>query len=202
MKTCEYDGPAFTESRSHPWVDAIGDTTCRYYDLTASPALIRTSLEDLLPWRHYAAIEDFYVLLERLNHARSPLESNDCLFTGPAKNDNAQVAKALQCSGRVMVLFRSLEQNIVGSRVEWLKDQLHLALEALDPKFSCGVVGTSIMPVRYLAVEGDEDCQLGSQLMLSFWAWGDSEAETMGNLARLLKNLSKALRQVSRHLSS
>jgi len=29
--------------------------------------------------------------------------------------------------------------------------------------------------------------------MLSFWAWGDSEPEVMGNLDRVLKNLAQAL---------
>jgi hypothetical protein len=35
--------------------------------------------------------------------------------------------------------------------------------------------------------------------MLSFWAWGDTEVETMANLDRLLRNLSEALRGVERH---
>ena len=34
---------------------------------------------------------------------------------------------------------------------------------------------------------------MGSQLMISFWAWGDSEAETMCSLERLLTNLATVL---------
>ena len=34
-------------------------------------------------------------------------------------------------------------------------------------------------------------------LMLSFWAWGDDEAETMANLDRVLENLSLALHGVA-----
>jgi len=70
MKTCEYAGDPFTEPRSHPWVDAVNGADCRYYDLTASPALIRSALEDFKPWAQYAAIETFYALLERLIKAR------------------------------------------------------------------------------------------------------------------------------------
>jgi len=33
--------------------------------------------------------------------------------------------------------------------------------------------------------------------MLSFWAWGDDEAETMANLDRVLENLSLALHGVA-----
>ena len=57
-----------------------------------------------------------------------------------------------------------------------------------------GIIGTTIVPVRYLALPEAREQQLGSQLMLSFWAWGDSEADTMLNLGRLFKNLARALR--------
>lgn len=197
MKTCEYAGDPLTEPRSHPWVDAKDNPASRYYDLTASPARIRSSLEDFQPWQRYAAIEIFYSLLERLNHIKSALESNDCAFTGPEPNENESIPKPLQCSGRVMVLFRELERNTAAGRVEWLKNQLHYALIDGDPLFRWGVVGTTIVPVRYLALPEAGGQQLGSQLMISFWAWGDSEADNMSNLARLLKNLAQALRGVA-----
>jgi hypothetical protein len=39
---------------------------------------------------------------------------------------------------------------------------------------------------------------LGFQLMLSFWSWGDTEAEVMGNLDRTVQNIWEALRAVVR----
>ena len=66
-----------------------------------------------------------------------------------------------------------------------------------NPDFRWGVVGTTIVPVRYLALAERNGQQFGSQLMISFWAWGNSEAETMLNVARLMKNLSQALLHVS-----
>jgi hypothetical protein len=51
--------------------------------------------------------------------------------------------------------------------------------------------------VRYLAF-ADHDDQLGSQLMISFWAWGDDEENTMLNLKRVFENLSRALRKLSK----
>ena len=195
MRTCEYAGEAFAAPRSHPWVGAASDRTSRYYDLTASPALIRSSLEDFVPWGRYAAIEAFYVLLERLNQAKSLLESNDCAFTGPHPSESAAARKALECSGRVMVLFRDLPRN-TAEQIEELKNELHLALTKLDPNFRSGVVGTTIVPVRYLALAADSAGQLGVQLMISFWAWGNSEEENMQNLSRLLRNLTNALRKL------
>ena len=199
MKTCEYSGVPFTEPRSHPWVDAASNPDCRYYDLTATPAHIRSSLEDFLPWSGYAAIEDFYLLLEQLNQPTSVFESNDCAFTGPHEPDQpmgaAAFPAALECSGRVMVLFRDLRQNTTKARVESLKDQLHHVLEALDPDFPRAMIGTTLIPVRYLLLPDAE--QRGWQLMISFWAWGDTVADNMATLGRLFKNLALALQTLS-----
>jgi hypothetical protein len=94
-----------------------------------------------------------------------------------------------------MVLFRAIERNTTLGSVEQLKNQLHGELAILDRDFAWGVVGTTLVPVRYLALP--EDKQLGSQLMISFWAWGDGEADTMKNLSRLFKNLARALGKLS-----
>jgi hypothetical protein len=196
MQTCEYAGDPFTAPRSHPWLDAVGNPDARYYDLTAFPALIRSSLEDFRPWARYAAIESFYALLERINHQRSVFESNDCEFTGPHAIEQSASAKAWECSGRLMILFRALARNTAVGSVERLKNALHGELIALDPLFELGMIGTTLIPVRYLGFPHESE-QLGSQLAISFWAWGSSEAQTMLNLARLFKNLSHALRRLS-----
>jgi hypothetical protein len=159
--------------------------------------LIRSALEDFVPWTRYGAIEVFYALLERLNHRQSPLESNDCAFTGPHENDEPSIAKDWLCSGRVMLLFRALARNTALATVESLKKQLHGELSQLDERFLWGLIGTTLVPTRYLSLPESGDQQLGTQLMISFWAWGDSEADTMLNLGRLFKNLSRALRNLS-----
>jgi hypothetical protein len=197
LKTYEYAGDAFEEPRSHPWRGASTTSGSKYYDLTATPELIRTSLEDFLPWSRFSAVESFYTLLARLNHSKSPLESNDCAFTGPHENEDMTIPKALQCCGRVMVLFRDLQRNTEGGSVTWLKNELHVELAELDSSFQWGVVGTTRIPVRYLALPELGGQQLGSQLMISFWAWGDDEPDTMQNLARVMKNLTRALRRVA-----
>jgi hypothetical protein len=165
--------------------------------LTATPARIRSSLEDFLPWSRFPAVESFYSLLERLNHPKSVLESNDCAFSGPHANEDLTILKPVQCFGRVMVLFRELERNTEEGLVAWLKNELHLELRELDSAFQWGAVGTTLIPVRYLALPEAGEKQLGLQLMISFWAWGDQQADTMANLARVMKNLTQALRRVS-----
>jgi hypothetical protein len=189
MRTCEYAGVPFEQARSHPWTDSTGNPDFRYYDLTASPEHIRTSLEDFVPWSHYGAVEDFYLLLESLNRPRSAFESNDSAFCGPERAGPSTHGKAFQCSGRLILLYRELERNTLPGGIERLKNELHHALVPLDPRFESGVIGTTLVPARYLALAD----KLGSQLMISFWAWGDSEADTMINLKRLFANLARAL---------
>ena len=198
MKTYEYAAEPLDTPRSHPWSGAVENAESQYHDLTATPELIRTSLEDFLPWRRFAAVESFYLLLEQLNHPKSALESNDCAFTGPDANEDMGSPKALQCSGRLMVLFRALARNTDEQLLARLTNQLHIELSELDSAFEWGAIGTTRIPVRYLALPEADGQQLGAQLLISFWAWGDDEADTMRNLARVIENLTRALRRVSR----
>jgi len=197
MKSYAYDGPALTEPRSHPWIDSVGSASARYYDLTATPSLIRSSLEDFVPWSHYPAIDGFYSLLEWVNRPGSTLESNDCAFSGPEPNPGVDLSQALQCQGRVMLLFRTLERNR-GGQIARLENSLHQSLAPLDPTFDDGAIGTTVVPVHYRALPLGS--QLGAELMISFWAWGGSEGECLHSLARLIESLSTALRQASTSL--
>lgn len=197
MRTCEYNGEPFSEPRSHPWTDAVASSACRYYDFKRRPELIRTALEDFVPWSHYPAVTVLYELLERLNAHGSSFETNDCAFSAPHSSEAPQLGKILQCEGRVMMLHRALESNLSLHLIDSLKNAIHLGLATLDPDFASGMIGTTIVPVRYLELPVAPERQLGYQLMLSFWAWGDSEREAMDNLERTLRALARALADVA-----
>jgi hypothetical protein len=192
MNTCTYDGDATVLTRSHPYTHATSDAAARYLDLRASPALIRTALEDFVPWSGHPAVDHFYLLLERLNGPRSTLESNDCAFSPPQPDADAPLHRRFTCSGRLMVLFRHLPRNDAS---EWgaFTHALHVALAAVDTEFDLGVLGTTLVPVRFRLLPASFP---GFQLMVSFWAWGDSEPACLDNLARLMTNLSPALLEV------
>lgn len=193
MKTCAYAGEPFTELRSHPWFGAAFGGELRYVDFTSYPGLIRSELEDFRSWEDHEAVETFYTLLESLSRRDSPLESNDCAFSGPDEASRSSADEALECSGRLMVLLRDLGDNVVPGRIEQLQEHLHRELDPLDPDFEQGVIGTTVMPTRFLALPPTDREQLGSQLMISFWAWGHTQEETMSSLDRLFKNLAVAL---------
>jgi hypothetical protein len=195
MMTCTFDGDVQTLARAHPWTTTTANPAHRYYDLRATPALIRTSLEDLLPWTRHPAIETFYTLLEWLNGPGSTLESNDCAFEGPEPCEDVEGRGSLECSGRVMLLFRNLARNVEGDDLADMTGALHASLAQMDPRFGRGVIGTTLIPVDYVTREAPAS-QHGAQLMLSFWAWGRSEDECMISLGRLLTNLARAVREV------
>ena len=58
--------------------------------------------------------------------------SNDCSFVPPGENRTAQVRAAVECSGRVMLLFRDLPQNTRKTRVAWLRTAFHYQLAQLE----------------------------------------------------------------------
>jgi hypothetical protein len=194
MKTYEYGGDVLELARSHPWTTTRTSPEHRYYDLKAEPARIRTSLEDVVPWARYPAAERLYALLEWLNGPTSPLESNDCALVGPAASESAEARGPLECSGRVMILFRDLARNVEGDDLRALTSALHHALARVDRVFSRGAIGTTLVPVDYLALP--VAARHGAQLMLSFWAWGRSEQECMASLERVLGHLDRELRAI------
>lgn len=196
MRTYDYAGSDPDIVRAHPWSDAVDDPRARYYDLKASPGLIRTSLEDFLPWSGWPAIETFYDVLEWLNGPESSLESNDCAFQGPAANATTRIPKVLEATGRVMILWRALGRNLSRANIEWLREQLHRRLYEADPDLAFGAIGITIYRVRFVTLPAREEQNIGFQLMLSFWAWGDTDDEVMENLARVVENLREALRAV------
>jgi hypothetical protein len=201
MKTFEHPDEESTVHRAHPWTVAISDPNHRYYDLKTEPGLIRSSLEDFIPWSHLAAIETFYAFLEWLNGADSLLESNDCGTRGPRPNRNENFPKALECTARLMILYRTLPNNTLSGGVKWLADATRHYLLAIDPMFEWGVVGTTLKPTTYVTLPGTEVEQAGYQLMLTFWAWGDTEDEVMANLGRTFTNAQVALKEVCREVS-
>ncbi len=166
----------------------------RYYDFKKNPELIRTDLEDFVGLKEWPAIQSFYQLLEWLNGADSLLESSDCAFSPVRPNISKQFEKLLECTGRLIVLYRNLILNTSRNNIEVLREGIHYHLAQIDPGFEWGVIGTTIMLSDYVTLRVAKTKQSGFQLMLTFWAWGDTELETMSNLRRLFQNLGEALR--------
>ena len=196
MKTYENREPGSRALRSHPWSTGAADPDHRYYDFRTRPELIPEVLEDFRPWGAYVAVRSFYDLLAWINGPASPFESNDCAFSGPEENADRGFRKRLQCSGRLGLLFRDLRVNTDERAMMRLVEGIHVRLRALDPDFAWGAVGTTRLRVDFLELpEGGAE---GSQVLLSFWAWGDDEPEVFENLARVIAALRETLESFAR----
>ncbi|MFK7930078.1 MAG: hypothetical protein AB8H79_17925 [Myxococcota bacterium] len=193
MQVFELRQPEQLRLRAHPWIDAEHDNTGRYYNFREHPDQIRTSLEDLKPWAGHASTETFYQLIEWLNGPDSALESNDCAFSGVYPNEGPHSERQFETSGRLMVLFRDLQANTSPERVGGMAQEVAYALSQLGPDLEA-IVGVSLVDVQFTELPGPAARQKGQQLMLSFWAWGDSEALTLATLDAALVHLWTAMR--------
>lgn len=202
MNVFEHASPDTLRERAHPWHGSLADPSHRYCDLRAEPELIRTALEDFVPFAAWPATERFYAMLAWLNGPDSVFETNDCAFEGATPSDGAPQDKRLCCSGRVMLLFRDLKSNTRAGRVEALTQRVARGLSATDPTFALGAVGATKVPVRFTTLPGPATRQSGQQLMLSFWAFGDDEAEAMANLDRLFRGLASVLGAASASIAA
>jgi hypothetical protein len=196
MRVYEHSNPESMSIRSHPWTHSTENPTHVYRDFRAEPGLIRSSLGDFRPWEAHAAVETFYRLLKWLNGPRSIFESNDCAFSGPTEHTNEGIPMLLQCSGRLMILFRDLPMNTIDTEVDSLKNEFGAMLSLTDLDFEWGAVGTTTVSMRLLQLPGPAARQRGQQLMISFWAWGDNVSQTMAHLDRTLGNIGGALRSL------
>lgn len=183
--------------RNHPWTVSDFDEGHKYYDFKKNPELIRTSLEDFLPYSDKEPIETFYKFLEWINGSQSVLETNDCALRYARENISTNTSKKkLEISGRVMIFFRTLQFNCDPKWFQPLKNAfLHFGSK-LDPSFRDGVITTCFFPVYY-----EEINEHGVEISFNFWAFGDSETECLQNLNKLFEELFETSKLVSQEVS-
>jgi hypothetical protein len=96
-----------------------------------------------------------------------------------------------------MILYRDLALNTLPEQIHWLTNAAAHALNQTDPGFEWGAIGATIMSTRFTSLPGPPERQSGQHLMLSFWAWGETEQEVMINLDRTFHNVTLVLRRLS-----
>jgi hypothetical protein len=184
-------------SRPHPYKGSDYDTGVDYYDFKKQPELIREKLEDFKPHDAQEAIQSFYSLVEWINVESKVLESNDCAFEAPRPSNSPNASsKKLQASGRLMIFYRELHYNVNEQPISWLRDATEFYIKQVDPTFEDGVIATGLQGSIYEALRN----RLGKELVLTFWAFGDTDEETYANLDRAFKGLHEALRRVAEEI--
>ena len=160
-----------------PWVDVV-----RAGDRSKVEALLREARAGAsAPWR----------CIEHLSCDGADLPLSCAAIALPPADDSDTGA------GRWMVLARDLAANLSPATMRALALQLHQALAPADTMFELGIVSTALVPVQFVALPGPPRAQQGTQLMISFWAWGDDDLAVFANLDRLLRNVADALAKIA-----
>ena len=181
----------------------VSDESSIYMDFKQQPALIRTALEDLLPFTTWDFVEQFYRLIEWVNGTSSLLESNDCTFNPLEDNDDQQYPYAKRCSGRLMILFRDIAENCQDKSLDWLMNNIQSMAASMKPNFNAGAIGLSKSPTCYLALGDKPDTGgMGYQVSLNFFAYGEDEQACYGNLKEVLVMTQKALLRVNMRIKN
>jgi hypothetical protein len=201
-------------SRLHPYAPGAPGQT-GHVDLKVHPERIESDLEDFVPFAHRAATHAFYDLLRELNGPTSHLETSDCAYRAPKPHHDPNSALALCAIGRVYVLFRDLRLNCIDAQVTWLCGKLMAILKEIDPTLSGaqGVVAFTRVKILYTALskgewrtEGFEaapnDPGHGEQVVLSYFAYGNTEDQVDENLARVFRNISAACMVISQEIAA
>lgn len=209
--------------RTHPWAETEDFPADRYYDFRANPALISQVLDNFKGWSEWSGWEGvqlFYRLLEWLNGPDSRLESNACGFRGPHENPRKdRWPGEFLTTGGLMFLFRNLELNLSeqsaawatgrvpdggtppplapGKNINWLLRRCHEYLQELNPEFVWGCVSVLLFPTYYSGLPLERNDKFGHEIAFQWWAWGDTEKETMAHFKELAAIMFECLKRVS-----
>jgi hypothetical protein len=209
--------------RTYPWTENERDASDRYYDFKADPSLIPQALNNFKGWSDWSDWEGvrlFYELLEWLNGPDSRFESNGCGFRGPGRNPQQDRCPGeLLTTGGLIFLFRDVEMNLSpqsaawaarpapfgvtppplapGKHIAWLRGRSHEHLRRLNPKFTSGCVSIALLPTFYSTLPLERQDRFGHEVAFQWWAWGDTERETMAHFKEVVATMFKCLKKVS-----
>lgn len=187
--------------RSHPWTTMVSDANNAYIDFKQQPKLIRSTLEDLIPFKKWHFVEEFYSLIEWINSPISTLESNDCVFNAVEKNTDQQYPYAKKCSARLMILFRDIPENCQEKSIDWLINKILTLVSTMKPNFKGGAIALSYSPTCYLALGDQPDTGgMGFQVTLTFLAYGKNENKCYENMKVVLEVAKSSLHSVNKSI--
>ncbi len=181
----------------------VSDDSSVYMDFKKQPNLIRSALEDLVPFKKWGFVEQFYSLIEWLNSPSSLLESNDCVFNAAEDNPDQQYPYAKKCSARLMILFRDIPENCQVKSIDWLINNLLTLVSAMKPGFKAGAICLSQSPTCYLALGDKPDTGgMGRQVTLTFLAYGKNERRCYENMQEVLAIAQSSLQRVNKQIQN
>lgn len=181
----------------------VSDDANVYLDFKKHPELIRSTLEDLIPFKKWGFVEQFYTLIEWLNSPRSLLESNDCVFNAAEDNPDQQYPYAKKCSARLMILFRDIPENCQAKSIDWLMQNILLQVSTTKLGFKAGAICLSQSPTCYLVLGSKADTGgMGHQVTLTFFAYGKNDPRCYENMQQVLSIAQSSLLRVNKRIQN
>jgi hypothetical protein len=216
MKAVLLDNPS-AAPRPHPYEGSEHDPRASYYNFREHPELIPSALETFVPWQGYKAVQDFYRFLAWVNGSDSILESNDSGIT--QIQPSYRMRGELSQFGRVMLLQRSLINNLSVHKNGFLLQRFLHHLSNLEPQFSMGECEVTLAWMYVKALPGPDrtDVQeeaehylrgvrprpgdkLGEQVQINWRAFGSYQESVMKNLETVIAVLYQATVYASEEL--
>ncbi|MFT6925669.1 MAG: hypothetical protein ACJAZP_001258 [Psychromonas sp.] len=177
----------------------VSDDDNLYIDFKKQPQLIRSTLEDLIPFKKWDFVEQFYALIEWVNSPSSLLESNDCMFSAAEDNPDQQYPYAKKCSARLMILFRDIPENCQAKSIDWLIQNILQYISKTKRGFKAGAICLSQSPTCYLALGNTADTGgMGHQVTLTFFAYGKNDRRCYENMQEVLAIAQSSLQRVNK----
>ena len=177
-------------ARTHPYSGVRHDAAGRYYDFKSKPEMIGEVLEDFKPYEELSSVQHFYRLLRYVNRPDGPLETTDCgLARRFFRSSNSPFpTKAGWLGGRLMLMFRDLNQNCSKKRVFKLVNtiQRKLAHYGRQSDYVGFVVGP--FPTVFTATG-----RRGFQVDIEFAMWGDTVEEAIARFEVVVRLMEKAI---------
>jgi hypothetical protein len=143
------------EPRPHPWQGSLHDPNAKFVDFLKRPDLVRSSLEDFIPYASQPAIDRFFSLVEWMNGPDTVWETTESyLWPAAAPHSNRFFANyPIICSVRLVFFNRNHLWQC--RQAEWTFGQLLNGLQRREPVHPNACVGVFTVPTLFLSLSND-----------------------------------------------
>ncbi|PZR74082.1 MAG: hypothetical protein DLM73_08970 [Chthoniobacterales bacterium] len=166
-------------ARMHPWGGSLHDPNAKFVDFLKRPDLVRSSLEDFIPYAAVPAIDRFFSLIEWMNGADTVWETTESYLWPPAapQSNRSFAQYRIVCSARLVFFHRDhLWQLRHG---DWAFTSLLRRLERREPVVPNACVGVFIAPTLFVSLseDGGRTAPEAKVLGVRCYGFGNSEKE-------------------------
>lgn len=167
------------EARPHPWQGSLHDPRAKFTDFLAHPELVRSSLEDFIPYAAQPAIDRFFSLVEWMSGPDAPWETTESYLWPPAApHSNRFFAQyKIICSARLV--FFNRDHHWQCRHGDWAFQNLLARLQHREPVHPNSCVGVFTMPTLFVSLsdDGGKTAPECKALGVRCYGFGNSENE-------------------------